>query len=424
MVLTAVSTNMRILLFLATLVVSSGMAARAQTESPVPSAVGLERLSAFFDNEATSGRIPGAVVLVQQHGSPVYLKTFGFQDVATKVPMSPDTIFALHSMTKPITCLAAMMLIDEGRLAPSDPASKYIPAFAGVKVGVASETPDGNPVLKLVPPVRPVTVEDLLRQTSGITYDYIGGELIEEAYRDAHIFAGHFDNKEFAERVAHLPLARQPGTLWRYGHSTDVVGRIIEIVSGKTLYQFMKERIFDPLGMTSTKFVLSPSEWKRMAEPLPTDSILQLAERERRDHPEWESGGGGLVSTVADYARFAQMLLNGGKLDGKQYLSPAAFKLMTSDHIGPGSGVGRDYFYFPGDGFGYGYGIGVRTDPGNAKPPPPGSIGELKWDSGSGTYFGVDRKLDMLYIMMEQSQPERGRSTPTFRKLVYDAFGQ
>ena len=136
-------------------------------------------------------------------------------------------------MTKPITCLAAMMLIDEGRLAPSDPVSKYIPAFAGVKVGIAAKTADGKPTLKLVPPDRPVTVEDLLRQTSGITYDYIGGELIDEAYRDAHIFDGHFDNKEFAERIARLPLARQPGTLWRYGHSTDVVGRIIEIVSGK-----------------------------------------------------------------------------------------------------------------------------------------------------------------------------------------------
>jgi CubicO group peptidase (beta-lactamase class C family) len=415
---------MRILLLAAALAAAGGLAARVQAEPAMPSAVGLERLSAFFENEVTSGRIPGAVVLIQQHGSPVYLKSFGVQDVATKAPMTPDTIFALHSMTKPITCLAAMMLVDEGKLAPSDPVSKYIPAFADVKVGVASRTADGAPVLTLVPPDRPMTVEDLLRQTSGITYDYIGGALIKKAYRDADIFDGHFDNKEFAERIAHLPLARQPGALWRYGHSTDVVGRIIEIISGKSLYQFMKERIFDPLGMTSTKFVLSAAEWARMAEPLPSDSILRLAEKERREHPEWESGGGGLVSTITDYGRFAQMLLNGGRLDGKQYLSPAAFKLMTSDHIGPGSGVGRDYFYFPGDGFGYGYGIAVRTDPGNAKPPPPGSIGELKWDSGSGTYFGIDPKLDMLYIMMEQSQPQRGRITPAFKKLVYDAYGQ
>jgi CubicO group peptidase (beta-lactamase class C family) len=202
-----------------------------------------------------------------------------------------------------------------------------------------------------------------------------------------------------------------------------VLGRVIEIVSGKTLYQFMKEQIFDPLGMIHTKFVLdSPQEQALMAEPLPSDTVLIDAERERRAHPEWESGGGGLVSTAIDYSRFAQMILNGGELDGRRYLSPAAFKDMTTDHIGPGSGVGRDYFYFPGDGFGYGYGIAVRTDPGEAKPPPPGSIGELKWDSGSGTYFGVDPKLDMIYIMMEQTQNDRPRTRVAFKQLVYDAF--
>ena len=234
---------------------------------------------------------------------------------------------------------------------------------------------------------------DLLRHTSGITYDYIGGKLIMKAYSESGLFDGRYNNKVFADRIARLPLARQPGTLWRYGHSTDVLGRIIEIVSGQTLYQFEKQHIFDPLGMTSTKFVLeSADERARMAEPLPSDTILKLAETQRRAHPEWESGGGGLVSSLTDYARFAQMILGGGQLDGKRYLSPAAFKSMTSDHIGPGSGVARDYYYFPGDGFGYGYGFAVRTDPGNAKPPPPGSIGELKWDSGSGTYFGVDPK--------------------------------
>jgi CubicO group peptidase (beta-lactamase class C family) len=262
-----------------------------------------------------------------------------------------------------------------------------------------------------------------MRQTSEIGYGYIGSELIKKAYAARHIFDGHFDNRIFADRVAKLPLARQPGTLWRYGHSTDVVGRLIEIASGQTLYRFEKQHLFDPLGMTSTKYVLSSAaERARMAEPLPSDTILLEAERERRAHPEWQSGGGGLVSTITDYARFAQMILDGGKLEGRRYLSPAAFKDMTTDHIGPGSGVDRDYFYFPGDGFGYGYGFAVRTDPGFAKPPPPGSIGELKWDSGSGTYFGVDPKLDMIYILLEQTQNERGRITPMFRKLVYDAF--
>ena len=392
---------------------------------PAPSPEKLARITEFFRNEVATGKIPGAVILIQQHGKPVYLECFGMRDVTTRTPMTPDTIFAIHSMTKPITNLAAMMLIDQGKLSLSDPVSKYIPSFADEKVGVETVGSEGSHVLKLVPPVRPITIQDLMRQTSGITYGYVGGELIDRAYMDANIFDGHFDNKEFAERIARLPLARQPGTLWRYGHSTDVLGRVIEIVSGQPLYQFMKQNILDPLGMSSTKFVLdTPEERARMAEPLPTDLVLVEAESERRDHPEWQSGGGGLVSTITDYARFAQMLLDGGELDGRRYLSPGAFKDMTTDHIGPGSGVDRDYFYFPGDGFGYGYGIAIRTAPGNAKPPPPGSIGELKWDSGSGTYFGVDPKLDMVYIMMEQTQNERGRITPAFRKLVYDAFQQ
>jgi CubicO group peptidase (beta-lactamase class C family) len=408
----------------AVLLASAGGSSRAVgLFAPAPARDKLDRITQFFDQEVATGRLPGAVILVQQHGQVVYERCFGVRDVKTGVAMTPDTIFALHSMTKPITSLAAMMLIDQGRMALSDPVSKYIPSFAKVTVGVDTVAVDGRHVLKRVPPNHPVTIRDLMRHTSGITYGYIGGELIEHAYMAADIFAGHFDNAEFADRIAALPLARQPGTLWRYGHSTDVLGRVIEVITGEALYDFEKRNILDPLGMTSTKYVLtSPEERARMAEPLPSDHILLAAEMERRAHPEWQSGGGGLVSTVTDYARFAQMLLNGGELDGHRYLSPAAFKAMTTDQIGPGSGIGRDYFYFPGDGFGYGYGLAVRVSAGDAHPPAAGSIGELKWDSGSGTYFGVDPKLDMVYIMLEQTQNERSRITPAFKKLVYDAF--
>jgi CubicO group peptidase (beta-lactamase class C family) len=399
------------------------MARGRAADIPAPSPEGLDRITAYFANEVGSGRLPGAVILVQQHGKPVYLKTFGVRDTRTGLAMTPDTIFAIHSMTKPITCLGAMMLIDEGKLALTDPVSKYVPLFADTKVGLEVTLPDGKLELDLVPPVRPVNIEDLLRHTSGISYDYIGGKWVEQAYKAANIFEGQFNNREFADRIAKLPLARQPGTLWRYGHSTDVLGAVIEIISGQTLYEFLKGRIFDPLGMPSTKFALATEdELARMARPLPNDFILLAGERDRLDHPEWQSGGGGLLSTITDYQRFAQMLLNGGEFEGRRYLSPAAFKAMTTDHIGPGSGVGRDYFYFPGDGFGYGYGLAVRTDPGNAKPPPPGSLGELKWDSGSGTYFGVDPKLDMVYLMMQQTQNERSRITPAFKALVYDCY--
>ena len=413
----------RILVVVGAVAIQTTVEARQATDAQAPSASKLERITEFFSNEIATGKLPGAAVLIQQHGKPVYLKYFGVQAVETNAPMTSDTIFAIHSMTKPITSVAAMMLIDAGKLSLADPVSKFIPGFADIKVGVGSATADGTSVLTLAPPDRPVTIMDLLRHTSGITYDYIGGKLIMKAYSESGLFDGRYNNQVFADRIARLPLARQPGALWRYGHSTDVIGRIIEIVSGQTLYQFQKQHIFDPLGMTSTKFVLeSADERARMAEPLPSDTILKLAETQRRAHPEWESGGGGLVSTLNDYTRFALMILGGGERDGKRYLSPAAFKAMTSDHIGPGSGVARDYYYFPGDGFGYGYGFAVRTDPGNAKPPPPGSIGELKWDSGSGTYFGVDPKLDMIYILLEQTQNERGRITPAFKRLVYDAF--
>src|SRR5882762_10391107 len=309
----------RIVVVVGAVAIQTTIGAGQATDAPAPSASKLERITEFFNNEIATGTLPGAAVLIQQHGKPVYLKCFGVQAVETNAPMTSDTIFALHSMTKPITSVAAMMLIEAGKLSLADPVSKFIPGFADIKVGVSSVTADGTSVLKLVPPDRPVTIMDLLRHTSGITYDYIGGKLIMKAYSESGLFDGRYDNKTFADRIARLPLARQPGTLWRYGYSTDVIGRIIEIVSGQTLYQFEKQHILDPLGMTSTKFVLdNAAERARMAEPLPGDAILKLAEMERRAHPEWESGGGGLVSSITDYARFAQMVLNGGEFGGKR----------------------------------------------------------------------------------------------------------
>ena len=381
----------------------------------------LERISSWLRDDIAKGTIPGAVLMIVRHGKVAHFEAAGSLDPDTKAPMTKDAIFRIYSMTKPIVSVAVMMLAEQGRIKLEDPIAKYIPAFKDMKVGVETSV-DGKPKLELVAARRPITIQDLLRHSSGLTYGFFGDLMVKKLYLEADL-RGDYDNAEFVDRLAKLPLAFQPGSTWDYSHSTDVLGRLVEVVSGKSLYQFLKQRIFSPLGMTSTKFVLEgKAEWARMAEPLPADGVLRLSESDRRAHPEWESGGGGLVSTTTDYARFSQMLLNGGKLDGRTYLGPAAFKQMTTDHIGPGSGVERDYFYFPGDGFGYGYGLAVRTDPGNAKPPPAGSIGELKWDSGSGTYFGVDPKLDMFYIMMEQTQTERSRILPIFKKLVYDAF--
>jgi CubicO group peptidase (beta-lactamase class C family) len=378
----------------------------------------LSRIDDFINGEISSGRIPGAVVLVQRHGKPVYFKTFGKRDADKGIDMTPDAIFPIHSVTKTVTSVAAMMLVDQGKIALDDPVSKYIPSFAGMKVGVERKDESGRPVLDLVPLRRPINIEDLLLHTSGITYGFYGEGLVKAAY--AGIYLGDFDNAGFAERISKVPLAEQPRTLWDYGHSIDILGRVIEVASGQSLYQFEKTHLLDPLGMTTTKFFLTdPAERARYAQPLDKDRHV---ERNSLDVTRWESGGGGMVSTISDFAHYGQMLLNGGTLDGKTYLSPATYAAMTTDHIGPGSGVARNYFYYPGDGFGFGYGFGVRTDPGNAVPPPPGSLGEIKWDGATGCYIVVDRAQDMFFVLMENSPSGRMHVQVNLKKIVYDAF--
>jgi len=384
----------------------------------------LARLGEFLRNEIANGKIPGAMVLIQQHGEPVYSESFGVRDVATGLPITPQTIFRLHSMSKAITSFAAMMLIDEGRLSLDDPLSKYIPSFAGVKVGVEKKLDNGNSALELVPLDRPITIRDLMQHTSGITYGFYGSSLVRKTYQEHSIYAGDPDNAEFAERIAQLPLAEQPGTLWDYGHSTDVLGRVIEVASGQSLLQFEKPKLLDPLGMVDTAFYVSdPKKFIQIARPMPNDSNFRVGyESDPQTAMKRQSGGGGMVSTLADLTPFLQMLLGGGTLDGKRYLSAGRFKEMTSDHIGPGSGVARDYFYFPGDGFGFGLGLAVRTDPGNAKPPPPGSLGELKWDGASGCYFVIDPKQDMFFVLLQQTPSERQRIQREVKKLIYESL--
>ncbi|MET0219164.1 MAG: serine hydrolase domain-containing protein [Tardiphaga sp.] len=383
----------------------------------------LARIGEFFRKEIDNGKIPGAIVLIQQHGKPVYREFFGIRDPDTNAPMTADTIFRLHSMTKPITSFAAMMLIDQGKLKLDDPVSKYIPSFAGIKVGVETGE-DDKKSLDLVPPVRPVTVRDLLLHTSGITYGFYGKSVVRTAYGKADIYDGDFNNKEFADRIAQLPLEHQPGTMWDYGHSTDVLGRVIEVVSGKSLLGFEREAFLGPLGMSDTAFFIKDkARQARLAKPMGWDRDFRTGRQNRPDtYQEWESGSGGMISTLDDYTKFAQMLLNGGEYDGKRYMSAATFKDMATDHIGKDSGVGRDYLYFPGDGFGFGYGFAVRTDAGNAKPPPPGSLGELKWDGASGCYFIIDPKQDFFVILLEQTPSERQRIQRSLKLLVYEAL--
>jgi CubicO group peptidase (beta-lactamase class C family) len=274
----------------------------------------LERVGDYIRNEIATGKIPGAIILIQQHGHPVYFENFGVRDIDSKHPMTADTIFRLYSMSKPVTSVAAMMLVEDGKLSLDDPVSKYIPAFADVKVGVEKHDENQKPALVLEPVTRPITIEDLLRHTSGLTYGFYGDSAVRKLYAQADLFDGDADNAEFVERLAALPLAEQPGTLWDYGHSTDVLGRVIEVVSGQQLFQFEKQRLLDPLGMTETAFyVADAAKRPRIAEPMPDDRFISPVAgiRDPMSPRRWESGGAGMVGTIGDYARFAQMLLNG-----------------------------------------------------------------------------------------------------------------
>ena len=273
----------------------------------------MRRVTEFFKNEVATGKIAGANVLIQQHGKPVYHETFGVQDVVSKTPITDKTIFRLSSLTKAITSVVAMQLIQDGKFKLDDPVSKYIPSFANMKVGVEKKAEDGTKTLELVPLTRPITILDLMRHTSGITYGFYGDSLVRKAYKDANIYAGDFDLAEFAERIAKLPLHNQPGALWQYGHSTDILARIMEIVSGKSLLEIEKEKLLDPLGMTDTGFfVTEPEKQKLLAQPVPNDSDFRVG-REYQDRGSPEVGirqrrhgfdHGGLFALCADAAQW------------------------------------------------------------------------------------------------------------------------
>jgi CubicO group peptidase (beta-lactamase class C family) len=400
---------------------------RAESRAPVPgtfSRAALERIGDAIRNEVATGKIPGAVLLIQQHGKPVYFESFGVRDIATEQPMTPDSIFQIYSMSKAVTSVAAMMLVEDGKLALDDPVSKYIPAFADAKVGVDLSDEAGQPPLKLEPLQRPIRILDLLRHTSGITYGFYGESAVRKLYANPHLYDGDFDNAEFAGRIAKLPLADPPGMRWDYGHSTDVLGRVVEVASGQTLFQFEKQRLFDPLGMTETAyFVADEVDWSRIARPLPVDRFdgPLAGIRDPTLPRRWESGGAGLVATIGDYARFLQMLLNGGEADGRRYLKRETVALMASDQIGPETGIVHDPFYFPGPTSGFGLGFAVRTTP------PPNTtwpLGEYRWDGAGGSFYFVDPEDDLFVVFMVQSPTQGGRIQLALKTLMYESLGK
>jgi CubicO group peptidase (beta-lactamase class C family) len=357
-----------------------------------------------------------------RHGKIAMFDAEGILDPATKAPMTTDAIFRIYSMSKAITSVSAMMLVEEGKLRLDDPVSKYIPAFANMKVIVEKPDPanPGKKITELVDAVGQIKIQDLLRHTSGITYGFFGSGPGKKAYNDAHVLEGDYTNAEFAAKIASLPLSYQPGTTWDYSHSTDVLGRVIEIVSGKSLYEFEKARILTPLGMVDTGFyVTDKAKQPRIAEPFPNDRTIGVgaAFGDPRVAGKWESGGGGMVSTATDYSRFLYMMLSGGSEGGKQYLKPATVADMTTDHT---QGMTRTQLYLPGAKYGFGWGFAVRTAEGG--PTDAGSVGDYKWDGVGGTHFWIDPKQDMLVVFMIQSPRQRPHYMTTIRNMVYPAI--
>jgi CubicO group peptidase (beta-lactamase class C family) len=368
--------------------------------------------------EIAKGKIPGAVALVARKGRIAYHEAFGARDPATRAPMTRDAIFRIYSMTKPVTSVAIMMLQEEGRLVLNDPVSKFLPQLTKLQVAVEKKDASGQPTLELMPAQREITIHDLLRHTSGFTY---GGRTtnltVKEAYAREGVDARDLTNAELVDRLAKVPLAHQPGTAWEYSRSVDVLGRVVEVISGKSLGGFFADRIFRPLGMKDSGFSVPQAQQGRLAQAFPIDPATgdKIALIDVTTPPRYESGGGGAVSTTDDYVRFAQALLNGGRLDRARLLSRTTVAFMASDHLGPISATIRR------PGYTFGLGFQVRKDVGLDGQS--GSIGVYGWAGAGGTYFWVDPKEQVVAILMTQAPgPSRVYYRQLFKELVQQAI--
>jgi CubicO group peptidase (beta-lactamase class C family) len=362
----------------------------------------LARITETLKTDVERGRIPGAVVVVARKGRVAYTQAIGFRDKATGSPMTVDSIFRIASMTKPMVSVAAMMLYEDGRLFVADPVSKYIPAMGKMQVGVERMDPmTGKSVLALVPAEREMTVQDLLRHTSGLTYGNRGTTLIHQAYPTSSSAASReVTSEEFIARLSKAPLLFTPGTKWEYSFSSDVLGRVVEVASGQSLGQFLAERLWGPLKMTDTGFSVPAAKQGRLAQAFATDPDTgkPVTIPDVTVPAKFECGGGCAVATAGDYVRFAQMMLNRGSLDGTRILGRKTVEYMTSDHLGPITGAGD---YLPGPGYGFGLGFAVRRETGLASLT--GSQGDYNWGGAYGTAFWIDPKEQLVVVAMTQA---------------------
>src|SRR5579863_304524 len=373
----------------------------------------LERARLALKSDVEKKVIPGAVLLIVHNGKIVAYDAIGYQQRADQTPMKKDSIFRIASMSKPITTVAAMILAEENKLDIGAPVAQYLPEFKDVKVGV-----DGAAVK------RPMTVQDLMRHTSGLTYGLFGNSDVDQLYRKANIFAAK-SLADMVKTIASLPLLHQPGEAWEYSVSTDVLGRVVEVASGMDLESFIQERITGPLKMNDTGFWVKPSAISRLAKP---DGKSNLPFADATQKPAILSGGGGMFSSAGDYARFAQMLLNGGELEGVRILAPKTIALMTSDQLPatterhtPVAVLLGPFGPVPEMGTSFGLGFAVRVDAG--RNPLPGSVGDFSWGGILGTLFWVDPKEKLVAVQMVQApQPVLGTIWRQMRTMVYQAM--
>lgn len=395
------------------------------------SSVRLETIGAVLRADIAAGSIPGAVMLIMRQGQLEYFEAFGYSDRSNLRPMRTDCIFRIASMTKPLTVVAALMLMERGLLLLTDPVVRYLPQLQSLKVGVEHRDADGKRSLSLEAVRRVMTVHDLMRHTAGFTYGQFGDSLVQRGYRAAQMIDDQQTNADMITKLAELPLAYQPGTTFEYGMSTDVLGRIVEIVSGMGLDRFFAEHILGPLQMRHTGFGIEEHSRLLLAEPQRESqpaAVPAVVPYDPARPAKWFSGGGGLLSTASDYARFCQLLLGHGALDGTRLLSRKSVELMVQSHLPRGIAFGPRTADLgiaaplPEIGQSYGLGVGVRCEPGLSAVP--GSVGDFYWGGALGPYFWVDpsEQLVAVFMLQELHVARRTRYRALLRALVYQAL--
>ncbi len=376
----------------------------------------LQHLMALLQSEVAQKRLPGAVAVVARHGQLALLDCVGQCNPVSGTAMTLDARFRIYSMTKPIVSVAAMMLMERGQLLLAHPVSRYLPEFGAQQVATLV-----NGTLQVQNVSKAATVHDLLRHTAGLTYEFLGASPVQRQYTQLRIGARERSLTDFTQQLAGLPLVCEPGTAFEYSRATDVLGRVIEVVSGQPLADFLQTHIFEPLGMAHTAFHVSEAYHDLIAEPFARDPDggVQMRVMDVRAPAALASGGGGLTSTAMDYARFLQCLLSRGRMPGGQLLAPRTVDFMTADHLGnlPVFSAGSQALLPAGHGFGLGF--AVRRQLGGA--PVPGSPGTYFWGGLAGTTFFVDPALDLFGILMLQAPNQREYYRMLFRGLVYAA---